>query len=319
MAFNISALKGDGVGEGLLSELSKVTGNTEGMKIEFVRLDQARPSGKNKYHITDEKIQELKQSIRICGLLQPLECKRVADDDFVILGGETRYHALRELNEEGAWGDSFPAIIKDPNDIDLPLAEESKEMFAIMEPNAQSRKYTDMDKLNEIDEYEKIFTELKNNGCFEYEGQQIKGRRNRELIAEKMGIKERNVAKGIKINKVAVPELKEAIEEGKININIAEKVASLPEEEQRELIQDTSAKEKIEASDVQTYKKKKRQQTEEEVERDGANYVVTIEDLNLDIERIKSGLKKSNGAKLTRKQYENYKNLISRLDKILTI
>ena len=317
MAFKLDALKEGKVGAGLLSEVSNEE-IIKKMEIEWVRLDQARPSKKNKYHITDEEVQELKQSIIIMGLSQPLECRRVADDEFVIISGETRYRALSELYAEGKWGDSFPTIIKDPKAIELPLSEESKEMLAIMEPNSKARKYTDMDLLNEIDDYDKIYTELKNNGCLEYEGQQIKGRRNRELIASRMGMSERQVAKVVKVNKVAIKDVKKAVEDGRANIHIAEAIASLSEEEQQELIQGTATKEKIEIADVQTFTKQKRLERDQESKNSNTKHMVTIEDFNTDLERIKSGLKKSGGAKLNKKQYENYKNLMSRLDKVLT-
>lgn len=59
----------------------------------------------------DERIEELAQTIRTHGIIQPIVVRKMDDERYEIIAGERRYRAVKSLNWE-----TIPAIIKDFND-----------------------------------------------------------------------------------------------------------------------------------------------------------------------------------------------------------
>ena len=58
---------------------------------------------------------------------------------------------------------TVPCIFRDPKDIELPLSNDTKELFSIMVTN-QYRHKKEADQLMEVKNWTRIFQELKDNG-----------------------------------------------------------------------------------------------------------------------------------------------------------
>lgn len=87
----------------------------------------------------DEKINELAQTIRTHGIIQPIVVRKLDDDQYEIIAGERRWRAVQKLGWE-----EIPAIIKDFNDTEtasVALIEnlQREELSAIEEAVAYSK------------------------------------------------------------------------------------------------------------------------------------------------------------------------------------
>lgn len=135
--------------------------------------------------------------------------------------------------------------IKNYSSINLPLNEEQKRMFTWLTTN-QYRDKTENDKYIEALRWKEIIESLRKNGIdllvtdYDETGAQItesiKGKKTRNIIAEQMNISTGQVYKITAIEEKATDKVKDALKDGKININNAEKLSNLPPEEQDKII-----------------------------------------------------------------------------------
>jgi len=95
-------------------------GEKEEEQVEEIKKDEVLqiPVNKivpNRYQprtvFVDEKINELAQTIRTHGIIQPIVIRKLDDDQYEIIAGERRWRAVQKLG----W-DEIPAIIKDFNE-----------------------------------------------------------------------------------------------------------------------------------------------------------------------------------------------------------
>ncbi|WP_119731498.1 ParB/RepB/Spo0J family partition protein [Thermomonospora amylolytica] len=78
-------------------------------------LDSITPNPRQpRQHFDEEALQELAESIRIVGLLQPVVVRRTTPDRYELIMGERRWRASQEAGME-----TIPAIIRDTSDDDL--------------------------------------------------------------------------------------------------------------------------------------------------------------------------------------------------------
>lgn len=107
---------------------------------------------------------------------------------------------------------------------------------------------TDADRYVVISDWKEIYTELRRCGVevieFGLEGddeiresEQIKGRKTRELVAEKVGLSPAQVGKFERVDNQGVDELKEALKEDKINVATAAEVASMNPQDQKKILE----------------------------------------------------------------------------------
>ncbi|MGF6990396.1 ParB-like chromosome segregation protein Spo0J [Lachnospiraceae bacterium PM6-15] len=246
--FNLDSL---GVGASLLNAESKKLSQKR-MKIEYIDFELIEPNAMN-FYSTDTGIEELAENIKLVGeLLQPLELKPMNEDGkYVLITGERRYKAIKRLRERGEWDTPLPAVVKNPLKMDLPLSEELKETLSILSTN-QYRDKTDADLAKEVEAYTKIITELRKNGITEYTlgvnetGEEIKeslkGRKTREIVADKVGVSVAQVGKIEKVKNNGSKKVTEALENNEISIAQANEIVDLPEEKQDEVVEAVSEK-----------------------------------------------------------------------------
>lgn len=222
---------------GLLNNTSKSK-----MKITMIPYEDIMRNEKNHYSIED--IESLAASISDVGLREPLEVKPLDDGQYMLIGGERRYTAIGQLRAEGnTQYDLVPCIVVDVQGIDLPLSDELKELYVLTTTNAEQREKTDYDLMLQVQNLSRIYTELKAAGY------PLRGRQ-RDMIADKLGISPTQVQRYSSINKNLDEDLKEDFKEGKMPLTVASAAAALPKEKQAALKDLTSEKEEITQKDV---------------------------------------------------------------------
>lgn len=312
------------VGAGLINQESIM------MQIYNIPRNKLCVNPKNDYSI--KGIKSLATSIHTYGMKAPLDVKKLPDGNYMLLGGERRLAAidlLIESKEIPEWNEYtlIPCVISDPNKINLPLSEENKELFAIISTNMEARKYSDGDKMKEVECWEKIIKELRDNGV-EYfnprdfmeedeEGRgndlitkddapqiQIKGKRTMEVLEETAKLSHGQLQKFTNVKKNAVPELLDAVKDDKVSVAVADKaVKELNAEEQKALADDIL----INNADVKTTNIDDYKVTKEE------KMPFSINDFNADITQIKSLFNKDGNVMLTVKEEKEYKKLIKKI------
>lgn len=212
------------------------------MKITMIPYEDIVRNEHNHYSIED--IESLAASISDVGLREPLEVKALDDDRYMLIGGERRYTAIGQLRVEGSTRyDLVPCIVVDVQSIDLPLSDELKELYVLTTTNAEQREKTDYDLMLQVQNLSRIYTELKAAGY------PLRGRQ-RDMIADKLGISPTQVQRYSSINKHLDEDLKEDFKEGKMPLTVASAAAALPKEKQAALKDLTSEKEEITQKDV---------------------------------------------------------------------
>lgn len=217
------------VGAGLLSPVSK-TADVSSYEVVNIDMDLIAPNEKNDFSI--DELDELAELIVMSdGILQPLILlpERNEQGMYILTTGERRWRAAKLLKEQGRYPAKYkntvPCIFRDPKDIELPLSNDTKELFSIMVTN-QYRHKKEADQLMEVKNWTRIFQELKDNGeeyipeqlallagtarygeNGEYEPERLVGQKMKTLVSAHVGISEGKVQQINKVEKNASDEL----------------------------------------------------------------------------------------------------------------
>lgn len=243
--FNLDKIKQKSeVGAGLLNAASQSMATIQ-KSSEYIKFELIEPNKRNKMSMS--AIEELASSIKLYGLDQPLVVLQKEDGSYKLLTGERRYNAISLLIQRNEYPEDHlvECKVRDLDEVDLPLSTEDKEMLAILSTN-QHREKTDADRAFEIDEWSKIITTLRQNGInllvtgFDEEGnpinENITGKRTRDLVATQVGVSTQQVAKYMHVKNQGTELLNKSLRSEKVNINAADKIASLPKETQNEIL-----------------------------------------------------------------------------------
>lgn len=323
--FNITSIRGmenikekeENIGEGLLSEVSK-GGKEKRVEIDIPR-NLIKKNPKNKYSI--EGIKPLAESIRVRGVIQRLEVKAEDDGTYMLLGGERRITAVDMLIENPdvpEWTESslVPCILTVVENINMKLSYEGKERYAILTTNAWNRKYNNADKVNEMEEWRSIVTELRENGVdsivgYDEEGNEkeikIKGEKTRDILTEVTGASRGTINNIEQVQSKGSKELIDAMMGNNIAISVAaQAVKELNEEEQKTLAK-ASVTEKITAKDIKKFR---------ETNVGKNDKVITPQKFRKDIKGI-NNLIKNNEIILDENALQSYYSYIEKIEKLL--
>ncbi|MVB10453.1 Nucleoid occlusion protein [Caprobacter fermentans] len=178
---------------------------------ESIPAELILPAEDNPYAQNDseESLKALAQNIQANGLIHPLVVNRISDQEYRLISGERRYNAITMfLNWE-----RISCMVYDhisPNSAALKLHA----------ANLEVREYTTEQKLRFYEETDRLLRDMKESG--EYTGPIQKG------IAELLGVSDRQVRKYKAIVENLPESIKEAVAQGKLNINEAAKIAAQP-------------------------------------------------------------------------------------------
>ena len=271
----MSKFKLDSLGAGLINEKGKAFA-TEEFKITYLNINQLQPNEKNT-GFSMEEIEDLKQSIEEVGLQQNLVVS-YNGETYKILSGHRRYEALKTLVNEGK--NKFatvPCFIKELSKIELPIDDETKEIYAIATTNAETRKLSDADRLKLMEMLSTVYDRLKENGYTDI------GKR-RDYIAEKLGISTGKVSMLNFINKNLDEDLKEDFKNEKLPLTAANELAHLNSQEQEKFIEKNNGDiSSVTASDIKDYReeieeKKKKKTIKSESKVDNDTYMISGKD-----------------------------------------
>ena len=147
----------------------------------------------------DKALEELSQSIKSYGIIQPITVRKIYDDIYEIVAGERRFKAAKLLNME-----TIPAVV-------IEVREEESAAMALIE-NLQRE---DLDFIEEAMAYEKLIEDF---GL------------NQTQLAEKLGKSQSTIANKMRILKL--PEnFKQRLREGGLSERHARALLKLDDEE----------------------------------------------------------------------------------------
>ena len=173
----------------------------------------------------------LKDSIEQFGLLDPLTVRPAGGGKYKLISGHRRKLAHERLVAEGKTEfQKVDCIIRESDETD---AEQM-----LIEANIPNRVVSDWEKLQAVKRMNAIFEKR------QQEGRKIPGRR-REHIAAALGMSVSAVGRLEKIEKNLTQEYKDELKAGNIGVSVADKIASRPQEEQKDLHAEKGAKVKL--------------------------------------------------------------------------
>lgn len=214
-------------------KMDDVKGDTN---IRYIPVDQLKsaPAKWNFYKPLDEaKMNELVQSIKVNGLLQPIVVWEQDDSQYMILAGHNRakaYEYLKEITEEDDY-DKIPALIKKKDQIDEIEARE-----IIIDTNWVQRTLSAIEKSKSIvQKYTVLKRKAKNTYADHGSG------RIRDEIAAEYEISGRLVDDYRRLNNLN-GAFKALLEKNKISFTAAAKVSSLDDELQNFILKNYSDK-----------------------------------------------------------------------------
>lgn len=182
-----------------------------------------------------ERLEDMVQSIREHGVLNPVIVQKT-EDGYEMLAGHNRWNAAKIVGIK-----EIPAIIKEN------LSEEESYVYVI-ETNLMQRSFTDLlpsEKAAVLAErYDKVMCQGKRNDILEEIarlngmdmpetcGHDVHKSKSRDSIGEEYGLSGRSVARLLRINEL-VPELKEQLDNGELNLLVAVQLSYVPEDVQK--------------------------------------------------------------------------------------
>lgn len=231
-------------------EIKNTTEGNLGLADALIPKDAAKPKKvpqKTKYVAYEEiylndlndglsmdEIEQLADSIQRVGLQQPLLVVQDEKGKYRLISGHRRFRAITLLKENGKWNEKIECKVAEPEDIDIELSDQTKELYMLLSGNI-NREKTAQDRLFEMKGWQSVYDELKKNKVKTYKG--IDGierelKKAREYIQNMSGMSSGDLARLKKIEKNAAPEVVEKLNSGEISVNTASEISSLPKEEQ---------------------------------------------------------------------------------------
>lgn len=221
--------------------MNAATVGTVALEKDFspIRLDyeQIIVTKHNKYSM--DEIDELAAGIEMAGgLHEPLILGRV-NGEYWLASGHRRRAAIDMLVKSGA--ERFRMV-----DCRCKVMSETEFRIHVLIGNAFNRHYTDYDKMMEAEEWKNALKAAQREKLLILEH----GERVRDYVARIMGTSPAVIGDYNRINKNAVPEIKEQFEKGAIGVTSAAAASQLPEEEQKEIAERVAAGEDIKAQEI---------------------------------------------------------------------
>lgn len=197
------------------------------------------PSKGNFYSVED--VQDLKQSIELLGVLQPLLVTDEEEDGKrrIIAGHRRRLAVMQLVNEGKERFRRVPILIK-------PKKNAILDRLALIMAN-RFREKTDWERMTEALETEKLVLELK-------ESMNIPGR-TRDLLAEIIETSPAQVGRYKAIYNNIIPELMAEFKANRIVVSVIYEVSGLPEDYQKQAAEVFRENEVLTLSDIKQLKK----------------------------------------------------------------
>ena len=230
----------------LMDYMSKETDKKEDAETKVLEesIENLVPDKENFYSM--DGIEELKQSIEVVGLLQPLlVTEKDENGKRKVIAGHRRLKALQELAEEGKQQYKKVTVMEKKR------KDEIIDRLSLIMAN-RYRDKTEWEKMKETVETDRLLRELKKK-------ENLKGNM-RDMLAEITNTNAAKVAMYKVINEKLSPEMMEAFEKGRIGLTVAYKVTQLEVEDQDNLWIKLDENGSLSIKDVDEMKEKKIQE-----------------------------------------------------------
>lgn len=236
--------KGLGKGLGALLDSAEIQLAEEKERVYDLDINDISPQEDQPRKVFDqEALDELAESIRKEGVLQPIIVRKNKDRDYTIIAGERRWRASRLAGQE-----TIPAIIRDIDDDTLLR-------HALIE-NIQRE---DLNPIEEALAYSKLLE------IYDW---------TQEELAETLAKSRSGVANRLRLLKLA-PEVQDFIISGEISEGHAKVLLALPQDEQIELA-DKIISSGLNVRETEQYIKQLKTPKEEKTENLDPQYVISI-------------------------------------------
>ena len=191
--------------------------------IKMIEVSEIVPNKENFYEMSGLEL--LADDIEREGLKHNLVVSKDKNSEkYWLKSGHRRFAAIKLLiNEKRLTSTKVPCLV----DGEKTKAESKLDLIML---NATQRKYTDAEVMSEYEQLSQTLKELDDEG-------KGLGGRMRENIAKILNISNGQVGKLDNIKHNAAPEVKKAVESGKMSISTANEVAKLAPEKQKEVIE----------------------------------------------------------------------------------
>lgn len=188
-------------------------------KIQKIPLDNIQRNEKNFYDTS--KVEDLMESIRMVGLLDPVRVVAMDDGKYRLLSGHRRFAAYERLHMEAIPEQTYariPALI-------LEGMDDLTETFALITANSTARELTYDEKLQQEQQLRETLMAMKEAGM---EVPHNLG----QYIADQIGVSRNEVSRMHSVNENLIPEAREKVAAGEMNANQAYELSRRPKEEQ---------------------------------------------------------------------------------------
>jgi ParB-like chromosome segregation protein Spo0J len=206
------------------------------------------PSKDNFYSMG--QIQDLKIAIELAGgVKQNLNVTPLENGKYKIIAGHRRQLASIELVEEGKQEYEFVPCSIEAAEKDTELQEIRDEIMLIV-TNSQRDK-TDWDKVEEVKRLRTVLERYKKSA-------KVPGRL-RDLIAQALNTSPAQIGRMEAITNNLMPEFKEELKEGHVNLSSAYELSGLPEEQQKKAFEEFKEKGTVSIKDAKEKKQEVKQ------------------------------------------------------------
>ena len=202
----------------MMSNLDAIVADTLTDSIQMIDIAQLHDSADNFF--TVDRIEELADAILGQGgvkdnlLVRPLD-----SGGYEIISGHRRCAAVRLLLDRGEnVSRLLPCLVQN-------YADEDSRMLDLILMNVSARRLSDAELWKSYELLNSIFQKKREQG--------EKFGRLRETLADFLGVSSSQIGKLQNVERYAIPEVKEAVENGDLSISTANEIARLPEEEQQ--------------------------------------------------------------------------------------
>lgn len=224
----------------ITADIKSVASDSFKDNVKMIEVEKIKPSIDNFYTLSDIEI--LADDIERQGLkhnLVVIEDKENPDSYF-IKSGHRRFTAIQYLISENRYTSNYVPCLIDGN------KTKSENMLDLIMLNATTRVMSDSEMFKQYEVLKDILEQLK------LEGKKVSGRL-RENVANFLNVSPAQVGKIENIKHNAVDEVQEAVENGTMSITVADNIAKLPEQKQKDLISEKDISE-ITSKDAKTKK-----------------------------------------------------------------
>lgn len=210
--------------KGLLNDRS-VPDRQQDQKIVYRNPKDLIPSEENFYNT--EKLERLKQSIKLLGILQPLLIENRDGKDYVIAGHCRRKCCIDLLNEGNDRFSRVPCVYKTSSELEQDAGQEDDIVRQIMIIQANCyRDKSDWEKMTETLKMENLVKELREKAPMEG--------KTRDILKDLIGTSSGQLGRYHAISTNLCEQLMSEFEEDRIKISVAYEISKLNKEYQKQ-------------------------------------------------------------------------------------